>query len=260
MNQTIQALVWLSVLANALCFTFGAWLIIKRGGLSFLVCKVPLLRTLGIKNLSGNQAVPFNFPYYHHRKSQLKLLPIRESDIVFVGDSITDEGEWAELFDNSAIKNRGISSDTTIGVLERLPEMIASQPQTIFLMIGVNDLLNLQRSPAEVIQTYQIILMQLNERSSQTSVFVQSVLPINQTLLSTSVKNDKIRAFNEQLQCLTNEYSYPYLDLHSHFIDAHHQLDAQYTSDGIHLNGIAYRHWQALIEPHVLSSKLTANR
>jgi lysophospholipase L1-like esterase len=251
-NQTIQALDWLSVLANVFCLLLGLWFVSKRGGLPYLVLKVPLLKKLGIKSLQGNQAALFNFPYYDHRKSQLALLPIHPSDIIFLGDSITDEGEWAELLNNSAIKNRGISSDTTIGVLDRLHAIITPQPQKIFLMIGVNDLSNLGRSPAEVIHSYKEILTQIRERSPQTSVFIQSVLPINQTLFL-GVTNSSIRAFNEQLQHLSTEFAYPYIDLHSHFLDAHHQLDAKYTSDGIHLNGSAYQHWQALIKHHVLS-------
>lgn len=250
MTQTIQALCELSVLLNVVFLAFGVWIILKHGGLSYLATRFLLLRKLGIKNIQGS---PFNFPYYDHRQSQLSLLPIHASDIVFLGDSITDEGEWAELCSNSAIKNRGISSDTTIGILNRLHKIITPQPQKIFLMIGVNDLSNLGRSPTEIIQTYKEILTQIHERSPQTSVFVQSVLPINPSRFLGCATNSSIRALNSQLQLLANTFSYPYIDLHSHFIDTHHQLDTKYTLDGIHLNGIAYRQWQALIEPYLRS-------
>jgi lysophospholipase L1-like esterase len=68
-----------------------------------------------------------------------------------------------------------------------------------------------------------------------------------------STTNSDIRALNEQIQHLANEFSYHYLDLYSHFLDAQQQLDATYTIDGIHLNGLAYQRWAKLIEPHVLS-------
>ena len=41
--------------------------------------------------------------YYDQRRSLFEVLPIRSSDIVFLGNSITDGGEWAELFDLSLI-------------------------------------------------------------------------------------------------------------------------------------------------------------
>lgn len=250
MNQTVQILLGLSVCLNALFVLLGVWVILKRGGLPYLVMRVPLLKKLGVPIV---QTASFNFPYYDHRKSQLARLPIQSSDIVLVGDSITDEGEWAELLGNPAIRNRGISSDTTIGVLDRLPDIIEPQPHKLFLMIGVNDLSNLGRSPAEIAQTYREILAQIRARSPQTHVFIQSVLPINPRLFLGFATNSNIRALNERLQHLATEFSYPYIDLHSHFLDAKQQLDTKYTSDGIHLNGIAYQHWQALIQPYVLS-------
>ncbi|MBW4580732.1 MAG: hypothetical protein KME42_14295 [Tildeniella nuda ZEHNDER 1965/U140] len=252
MNQNLSIIFLVSVLLNLLFLLLSVWFIFKRGGLNYLAIKIPLLKTLGIRVGAWNQGLLLH-PYYHHRKSQFALLSISRSDIVFLGDSITDEGEWSELFNNPAMKNRGISSDTTIGVLSRLDTLVHASPQTIVLMIGVNDLSNLKRSPAEVSRTYKEILTQMRERSPQTSVLVQSVLPIHQNLFLGFTTNSSIRELNHQLQQLAKEFSYPYIDLHSHFIDAHHQLDPKYTSDGIHLNGIAYRHWQALIEPYLLS-------
>lgn len=250
MNQSIQTFLGLSVLLNALFLFPSVWIITKRGGLSYLAMRMPLLRKLGIKHTQGS---PFNFPYYCHRKSQLSLLPIYASDVVFLGDSITDEGEWTEILNHPAIKNRGISSDTTIGVLDRLSEIITTQPRKIFLMIGVNDLSNLGRSPVEVSQTYKEILAQIRARSPQTMVFIQSVLPVNRGMFLGSASNNDIRVLNEQLQYLANEFSCHYIDLHSHFLDAHYQLDVKYTSDGIHLNGTAYQRWAKLIEPYVHS-------
>ena len=51
--------------------------------------------------------------YNFQRRSLFEVLPIHSNDIVFLGNSITDGCEWAELFDNPRIKNRGISADRT---------------------------------------------------------------------------------------------------------------------------------------------------
>ncbi|XHX78760.1 MAG: hypothetical protein RBJ76_02165 [Stenomitos frigidus ULC029] len=76
------------------------------------------------------QGTFFISPYYNHRKSQRSLLPIHSSDIVFLGDGITGEGAWPELFSHplikNRIKNRGISSDTTIELLDRQQASIAT--------------------------------------------------------------------------------------------------------------------------------------
>ena len=53
--------------------------------------------------------------YYDQRELLFESLPTSQSDIIFLGNSITDGGEWAELFQNPDCKNRGISADITAG-------------------------------------------------------------------------------------------------------------------------------------------------
>jgi hexosaminidase len=53
--------------------------------------------------------------YYHQRVTHFKSLPQSNGDIIFLGNSITDGGEWQELFDDLSVKNRGISGDVSAG-------------------------------------------------------------------------------------------------------------------------------------------------
>ena len=47
--------------------------------------------------------------YNFQRRSLFEKLPVTSKDIVFLGNSITDGGEWNELLANPRVKNRGIS-------------------------------------------------------------------------------------------------------------------------------------------------------
>jgi hypothetical protein len=76
---------------------------------------------------------------YYQKASLFEKLKIGEKDIVFLGNSITDGCEWSELFNDSNIKNRGISGDIVQGVYERLDPIIKGHPKKIFLLIGIND-------------------------------------------------------------------------------------------------------------------------
>lgn len=40
------------------------------------------------------------------------------TDVVMIGESITDGAEWREVFPNVAIVNRGINGDKCAGVLK----------------------------------------------------------------------------------------------------------------------------------------------
>ena len=78
--------------------------------------------------------------YYHQRVTHFNTLDQKSDDIIFLGNSITDGGEWSELFHDQHIKNRGISGDISTGVINRLDGLLETAPARIFLMIGINDL------------------------------------------------------------------------------------------------------------------------
>ena len=61
--------------------------------------------------------------YNFRKRSLFDVLPIRANDIVFLGNSITDGGEFNELFGMDNIKNRGIRSDAIPGVEKRLGQV-----------------------------------------------------------------------------------------------------------------------------------------
>ena len=70
--------------------------------------------------------------YYDQKLTLFRLLPDTKGEIVFLGNSITDIGEWSEIWQNPTVKNRGISGDITFGVLARLDEVLSSKPKKLF--------------------------------------------------------------------------------------------------------------------------------
>ncbi len=82
---------------------------------------------------------PGNSPYYEARAAlfrELNGMP----DIVMLGDSLTEWGNWHELVPEFRVINRGIAGDTSFGVLGRLQEVIDRRPKVVFVMVGTNDL------------------------------------------------------------------------------------------------------------------------
>lgn len=116
--------------------------------------------------------------YNYQKRSLFDALPIRSNDIVFLGDSITDGCEWAELLDNRHVKNRGISADRSGWLLERIDSIIAGRPRKLFLMIGTNDL-SVGVGPDEVAGNIRKLIVRFQKRSPQTKLYVQSILPVN---------------------------------------------------------------------------------
>lgn len=232
---------WISLVSVSLNIVFlaaGVLVIARRGGWAYLQERW--------HRQASREAAIYQSPYYRHRQSQLEKLPIGSNDILFIGDSITNEGEWSDWFPTATIRNRGISADTTSGVLRRLPGLLETPPQAIFLMIGINDLIFLERSPEQVLSHYQQILTLIKQRAPQTQVYVQSVLPVSDAVFPGL--NPKILQTNQGLADLAASLDYRYVDLHPLFV-VNGQLDGAYTADGLHLNGAGYARWVEHLRP-----------
>ena len=233
MNR-FKRLFLLSLISNFLLLSLIGALVYRLGGIRYFMYRV---RSGGLAAL------------YEHRKDQFELLQDAKGEIIFLGDSITEAGEWAEWFGNPSVKNRGIAGDTTPNLLKRLDEVLRSQPSKIFLMIGVNDLLFVGKG--EVLDNYQTILQQIKEKSPTTKLYLQSVLPVHRGVSRIPIDNATINALNDGIQQLAKSNNLEFLDIHSLLKDAEGRLDKQYTSDGIHLNGKAYLKWTKAIEQYL---------
>lgn len=192
--------------------------------------------------------------YREQRRSLFELLPIRSSDIVFLGNSLTDGCEWSELFDNRHIRNRGISSDRACELAERLDPIVEGHPKRLFLMIGTNDLA-VGISPDEVVANIARIIERFQTESRWTRLFVQSILPVNGRDFSKFKGHyahaDAIVETNRLLQALCEEKGVTYIDLWPALANADGLLDSRYTNDGLHLVGEGYLVWRDALKPYV---------
>ncbi len=191
--------------------------------------------------------------YYHQKVSHFKYLTQTNKSIVFVGNSITDGGEWNVLFDNLNIINQGISGDISAGIIHRIETVVKNNPAKVFLMIGTNDLAR-GISVDSILKNIYWISEYIHEQSPATKLYVQSILPVNDVFKKFTGHTNKgaqIKFINESLQKHATQKNYTFIDLHSNFIDASGKLDTRYTNDGLHLTGEAYLLWKNLLYPSV---------
>ena len=185
--------------------------------------------------------------YNYQKRSLFEQLPIRGNDIVFLGNSITDGCEWAELFNNRHIKNRGISADRSGWLLDRLDPIVNGHPKKLFLMIGTNDLAA-GVSPEEVAANIGKLLDRFAEESPWTKIYVQSILPVNGVDTKAKAKNHwkkgaEIIEANKLIEALCEGRK----ECRSTSTSVRHwsitkgMLDQRYTNDGLHLMGEGYR-------------------
>jgi lysophospholipase L1-like esterase len=176
------------------------------------------------------------------RKAILRVY-IASANIVMLGDSITASGDWVKLLKQPNILNLGIGGDSSAGVLNRLNQIIARKPRTVFLMIGINDLFN--DIPLDLIERHiQLIASQLVKNGIkpiiQSTLFVQG----------NSDLNAKIRALDDNLRQWCAERKINFVDLNE-VLSSNGSLRADVSDDGVHLNNNGYVLWRDAIRCYI---------
>ena len=184
-------------------------------------------------------------PYYKHRKSQFEQLMNNERyETMMLGDSITDEGQWDELLDNTKVQNRGISGDTTDGVLDRL-NSISKGIKQVFIMIGVNDIMR-GKEVDEVYTNYLKIIQTFKDKNIK--VYIQSTLYIGESRKANF--NPKIEELDARLEKYASENQITFINLNP-ILAPQKVLKKEFTSDDLHLNGTAYKLWTEQIRKYL---------
>lgn len=186
---------------------------------------------------------------HNQLKSMFENCPISLGSIIFLGDSITEGGNWSELFPGQSILNRGIGGDITSGILARIDEVVRHQPSKIFICIGTNDLA-FGLSNAEILKNYRAIIDKIQKESPQTIIYVQSVLPVGKKVLA-GHDNLKILPLNVEIKKMCDDLKLSYIDLDSVFKVENGYLKSEYTNDNLHLLGAGYLAWKEKIGVYV---------
>lgn len=189
-----------------------------------------LKETLGL----GTYLAPPDAAAAEHRRRRLASFRAdsAQADIVLIGDSHIENGDWVSLLAGRRALNRGIGWDTTQDVLDRLDEVIARKPRIVLIQIGIVDL-RYGRDPDTVARNIQGIAARLRQAGIRASV--HSVLPVAARLREAT--NARVRAVNDVLRADPD-----FLDLHPILV-SDGALQPELTTDGVHLSGAAYALW-----------------
>jgi lysophospholipase L1-like esterase len=154
---------------------------------------------------------------------------------VLVGDSIYLWLPQEQLTGDRLWLNQSISGETTTHVVRRLTYFASVQPNTIYVMAGVNDLKN-GADPRVVVSNLELTAQRLRMQHPQARIVVLSILP---TRLP-NIPPPQVRWVNQQLAIALQRRSIEFLDLQPAFIDGQGLLRTDLTTDGLHLNAQGY--------------------
>lgn len=167
-----------------------------------------------------------------------QLKPSSTQKIVMLGDSITAWGNWHLFFPPNRVINKGVAGYTTQNILSEINATIILRPNSIFLMIGINDLLR-GVSVEQTFKQYTLIVDTLQK--NKITVVMQATLECSRPQCGSTV--DDVRALNQKLQAFAVARNIQWLDLNPGLTNDVQGLLPKYTWDGLHLSKAAYLHW-----------------
>ncbi|MEM9927184.1 MAG: SGNH/GDSL hydrolase family protein [Cyanobacteria bacterium P01_D01_bin.50] len=173
---------------------------------------------------------------------------------ILAGDSLSLWFPSELLPGNKTWLNQGISGEKTAGLLKRLNLFDKTAPETIFVMIGINDLVA-GISDEKILKNQRQTMAYLRKKHPKAQIIIQSILP-HQGEKATwegkdkllAIPNSRIRKLNQQLQTIAAKEDVKYLHLYPLFADKQGNLRSKLTTDGLHLNPNGYLVWSSALQ------------
>ena len=172
-----------------------------------------------------------------------------QAAVVLLGDSITQgwNDRLPAAFPGMKVANRGISGDTTRGVLLRLQEdVLVLRPKGVVLLIGTNDLEEGAR-PDVVESNVRAILAALRSHNPAMPVVLCQVFPSSAKMKRPSAI---IKDTNARLMALVrNDPQVTVVETWRLWADAEGDAPIAEFPDLLHLNDAGYARWASALRP-----------
>lgn len=157
-------------------------------------------------------------------------------NIVMFGNSITARGNWNALLNRTDVINSGVAGYTTSHFVWIIKESVIDySPKICFIEGGINDL----GVGIPISRTYHNIQVIVN------TLKFYKIIPVLQSTIYTqndSIMNLRVDSLNNLIKDYAMQNGIDYIDLNAS-LSQNKRLRKEYSADGIHLTGYAYKPW-----------------
>lgn len=172
--------------------------------------------------------------------------------LVFLGDSITqgwdaDGRKLADYFPGVKVANRGISGDTTRGVLIRLDgDVLALHPRGVVLLIGTNDLEE-GAEPWTVASNVRLIIEALAKANPRMPVVLCQVFPSAETKQRPAGRIQRVNQLFKEV--VRDQPQVTLVDTWTLFAGPDGDAKLEEMPDLLHPNAAGYAKWVGALRP-----------
>ena len=164
--------------------------------------------------------------------------------VAAIGDSITEsDGTWINLAvaetGNELVLNASVAGSTTSQFATRIPDVVASTPDVVFILGGTNDI-----GKVGAADSIANITRMVDELDAAGIDVVLSLIP------PMDGRAPDVTAINEDIASLADSRSLPLIDFFSILADGDHYA-ANLTDDGVHPNYTGQQLMGRAATPHL---------
>jgi len=197
-------------------------------------------------SVASDQNYSAKLAYQAYFDDYITLRKNRPADLIFIGDSITEQWRWGvgfpvwkKHFEERAI-DFGLGSDKTQHTIWRLEniDLSAFTPQVAIILIGTN---NVQDTPEEIADGVKAVIAATQKKFSGIKIVLLSILP-------NARASEKMAATNPLLAALDDQSNIFYLDLAAQLPPVGDNWKGM-SKDKLHLSAEGYEIWANALEP-----------
>lgn len=197
-----------------------------------------------VASLLFTTAMTAETPFRKYRAGHLESLRVDSTNIVFIGNSITNGNNWNEFWGDAKVLNRGVSGARSGEILHHLTSYIGRGPAKVFLLIGTNDLSD-KLSVADIMENIRKIYRYIATTSPKTKLHVLSVYPANKPY------RDQIPMLNAAIEAFSRQAGCEYIDVYSKLQTPEGGIKPEFSNDGLHLTGLGYQVVAKALKPYM---------
>jgi lysophospholipase L1-like esterase len=173
----------------------------------------------------------------------------KQDAVVFLGDSITQGwgDDFRGHFEGMHIANRGISGDTTRGMLIRLKEDVLDlNPSAVVLLMGTNDLEEMA-TPEMIAGNLKLIVEALKKHNPKMPILLCDVFPSSESKKRSA---EDIRKINTLYAAVVKgDSQITRIDTWTLFANGQGDAKPEEFPDLLHPNDAGYNKWAAALVP-----------
>ncbi|MFZ6681145.1 GDSL-type esterase/lipase family protein [Undibacterium sp. Tian12W] len=205
--------------------------------------------------IASDQNYSPKLAYQIYFNDYITLRKNRPADLIFIGDSITEQWRWGagssvwkKHFEERAI-DFGLGSDKTQHTVWRLEniDLSAFTPQVAIILIGTN---NVQDTPEEIADGVKAVIAATQKKFTGIKIVLLGILP-------NARATEKMAATNALLAPLDDQRNIYYLDLAAQLPPVGDNWKGM-SKDKLHLSVEGYEIWASALEP-LLSTIMNQN-